>query len=54
MDNIHLFRKVESLKNDFQNVIDELIVEIERLEDENQDLKDKVDNLNDIIDNIKD
>ena len=53
MKNTQLSKSAENIKINVDSVINDLIAEIEKLEDENQDLKDKIERLESEIEGLK-
>lgn len=51
MDNIHLLRRIDRFKLDFESIIDELVSEIENKEGTINELDDQITKLKEQIDN---
>ena len=53
MKNIHLSRRVDKAKNDLEDIIEELILEVEELEDEIDSLNITIEQMSERISELK-
>lgn len=53
MKNIHLSRRVDNAKSDIEGIIDELIVEVEKLEDEIDSLNTTIEQMSERISELE-